>query len=77
MAKKRTEMFANLPAKIFLSLHQKISRHALVLLKNQYLLALDRVSLKQCTEYNTRVLMIPCAHVICFHIGIKRHIDII
>ena len=71
MEKERVEILTNLPGEIFLKLHRKISRHALVLLNQQYLIYLDRNNLKKCTGYYARVHGIPCAHVICKYIEIK------
>ena len=42
-----------------------------MLLKNQYLLSLDRANLRECTRYYMKVLGIPCAHIICCHIDTK------
>ena len=76
MAKERIEMLTNLPDEIVSRLYRKISRHALVLLKNQYLLSLDRANLRECTRYYMKVLGIPCAHIICCHIDTKKHIEV-
>ena len=71
MAKERVEILIHLPGEIFLKLYRKISRHALVLLKKQFLLSLVCKNFKECTGYYARVHGIPCAHVICGHIDEK------
>ena len=76
MAKERCEILTNLSIELFSKLHRKISRHALVLLKKQYLLALNRANLKTCTGYYSRVLGIPCSHVICCHIDTRQPIEV-
>uniref|UniRef100_M4C030 Uncharacterized protein n=1 Tax=Hyaloperonospora arabidopsidis (strain Emoy2) TaxID=559515 RepID=M4C030_HYAAE len=49
------EIFTNLSGEIFSKLHRKVSRYVLVLLKKQYLLALNRSNLRSCTEYYARI----------------------
>ena len=72
MAKERCEIRTNVSIELFSKIRHKISRYALVLLKKQYLYALDRDNLKTCTGYYSRVLEIPCEHVIYCHIDTRQ-----
>ena len=76
MEKQKSEILTNLYNGIFSMLHRKLSRYALVLMKKQYMLALDRSNLEGWTGYFPRVHGIPWAHVICSHIKTKRPIQI-
>ena len=76
MAKERAEILTNLPGHLFPKMHRNISRHALMLLKKQYLLAVHSSNLVACTCYHTRVHDIPCVDLICTYINTNKAIEI-
>ena len=72
MEKLYSETSSNLSNEIYSKLHMKISRHALVLLKKQYLLNLDRSKIEGWTEYYARVYGLPCEHVLYSNIETEQ-----